>query len=240
MGHAAEIILYSVFGFFMLRLVFTEESNPIMSEPKSRRIPKPIWFGVVAVLMVVLSVFLSVWLPYHREQVAIREIERLGGRVFTEWDWDDPEWIEDGPEWLRKIFNDGWLSWFDRVRNVWLNETQVSDEGLKHLSGLTSLQKLWLQNTQISDEGLKHLNSMSNLIWLYLDNTQVSDEGLKSLTSLANLSWLALNDTQISNEGLKHLSDLTNLEILELQNTQVTDEGVKELQKALPGCRIAY
>ena len=50
-----------------------------MPEPKSRRIPKPIWFAVAAVLMVVLAVFLSVWLPYHREQVAIREIERLWG-----------------------------------------------------------------------------------------------------------------------------------------------------------------
>ncbi len=34
-----------------------------MSKPKSRRIPHPIWFAVVAVLMVVLWVVLAVWLP---------------------------------------------------------------------------------------------------------------------------------------------------------------------------------
>ena len=55
-----------------------------MPEPKTRRIPKPIWFAVAAVLMVVLAVFLQVWLPYHREQGAIREIERLGGKLRLE------------------------------------------------------------------------------------------------------------------------------------------------------------
>ena len=34
-----------------------------------------IWFGVAAVLMVVLAVFIQFRLPYHREQVAILEIE---------------------------------------------------------------------------------------------------------------------------------------------------------------------
>ena len=36
------IVLYSDFVLLMLRLLFTEEANTIMSEPKSRRIPHPI------------------------------------------------------------------------------------------------------------------------------------------------------------------------------------------------------
>lgn len=48
-----------------------------MPEPKTRRIPKPIWFAVAAVLMVVLSVCVWVWLPYHLEQVVIREFVRM-------------------------------------------------------------------------------------------------------------------------------------------------------------------
>ena len=114
----------------MLRLVFTEDR--ITPKPKSSRIPHPIWFAVAALLMMVLWVNLSVWLPYHREQVAIREIERLGGIVDTF--WDGPEWMQDGPEWLQEIVDDGWLSWFDRVYGVTLTGTTVSDEGLKHLS----------------------------------------------------------------------------------------------------------
>ena len=111
-----------------------------MAKPKSRRIPHPIWFGVAAVLMVVLWVYLAVWLPYHKEQIVIREIERLGGEVETV--WDGPEWIMGNPEWLQKIVDDGWLSWFDRVCSVELSDTAVSDQGLKHLSGLDQPRKI--------------------------------------------------------------------------------------------------
>ena len=185
-----------------------------MSEPKSRRIPHPIWFAVAAVLMVVLWVVVYVWLPYHREQVVIREIERLGGEVLTH--RYGPEQIKADPEWLQEIVDDGWLSWFDRVWYVVLNETSISDEGLRHLTVLKNLAWLYLYDTQISDEGMKHISGLSNLEILYLGNTRVSDE------------------------GLKHLSGLTNLEMLYLRKTQVTDEGVKELQKALPYCEINH
>jgi hypothetical protein len=187
-----------------------------MPEPKSRRIPHPIWFGILALLMVLLAVFLPVWLPYHREQVVIREIERLGGKVEVE--LYEPQWWWDAPEWLQEIVADGWLSWFDEVVYVYvhLGNTQINDEGLKHLSGLTYIQSLRLDNTQVSDEGMKHISGLINLRDLILDNTQVA------------------------NEGLKHLSGLTDLETLYLDNTQVTDEGVKELQKALPDCEIYH
>jgi|GEM_PF-6585322 hypothetical protein len=39
-----------------------------MSELNSRRIPNPLWFAVAGVLVVVLWVFPSAWLPSDREQ----------------------------------------------------------------------------------------------------------------------------------------------------------------------------
>jgi len=151
-----------------------------MPEQKSRRIPKSIWFAIPAVLMVVLAVILSVWLPYHREQVAIREIEREGGEVFLI--LHGPEWIEDSPEWLQdKIVYDDWLSWFKRVELVELASTEIGNDNLKHLSGLKNLFWLDLADTKISDEGLSHLSSLTHLSFLFLYNTQVTDEGVKKL-----------------------------------------------------------
>jgi len=182
-----------------------------MSEPKSLRIPHPIWFAAAAVPMVVLWFMLAVWLPYHREQVVIREIERLGGEVETA--WDGPAWIVAGPGWIQEKIDDGW---FCRVRSVHLMGTAISDQELKHLSGLTNLEQLFLSYTQISDKGLKHLSGLTNLSWLWLTNTHVSDE------------------------GLKHLSGITTLIRLYVENTKVTEDGIKKLQKKLPYCEIHY
>ena len=56
-----------------------------MSEDKPKRfpIPHPGVLLAVALVLVVIAVGLSVWIPYHRQQVAIRKIERLRGQVYT-------------------------------------------------------------------------------------------------------------------------------------------------------------
>ena len=68
-------------------LMVDRKEDAVISEPKSSRIPKPFWFGIAVVPMVVLAVFLQVWLPYHEEQIAIREIERLGGESWRHCLW---------------------------------------------------------------------------------------------------------------------------------------------------------
>ena len=62
-----------------------------------------------------------------------------------------------------------------------LINTQVTDAGLVHLSGLTSLRELYLGDTQITDAGLAHLRGLTSLRELDLINTQVTDAGVASL-----------------------------------------------------------
>jgi hypothetical protein len=82
-----------------------------------------------------------------------------------------------------------------------LNSTQVTDEGLKHLTGLASLKWLWLNNTQVTDAGLAHLKELTSLRRIYLAETQVTDEGVAELRrALPNLSFWA-PDTQPSNDS---------------------------------------
>ncbi len=63
-----------------------------------------------------------------------------------------------------------------------LNGTQITDAGLVHLEGLTSLQELNLDNThQITDAGLVHLEGLTSLRMLFLHNTQITDAGVAKL-----------------------------------------------------------
>ena len=62
-----------------------------------------------------------------------------------------------------------------------LNNTQVTDAGLKELAGLQSLQTLVLFGTQVTDAGLKELAGLKSLRELWLGDTQVTDAGVAQL-----------------------------------------------------------
>jgi Leucine-rich repeat (LRR) protein len=57
-------------------------------------------------------------------------------------------------------------------------DTQISDAGLEHLKGLTSLTSLnltslSLKGSQITDTGLEHLKGLTSLTSLTLFGTQI-------------------------------------------------------------------
>jgi len=64
-----------------------------------------------------------------------------------------------------------------------LGYSNITDEGLKHISGLTSLQNLYLYENQITDEGLKHLSSLTSLQKLSLSVNRITDDGIKYIKS---------------------------------------------------------
>jgi hypothetical protein len=121
-----------------------------------------------------------------------------------------------------------------------LSFSQVTDEGMRQITGLAELYWLKLEGTQVTDAGLQHLKGLPNLAALYLGSTQVTDTGLEHLKGLTKLRSLGLSDTQVTDDSLKHLKSMTNLESLDIENTDVTGEGMKRLQQALPNCDISH
>lgn len=122
--------------------------------------------------------------------------------------------------------------WGDKkyLKELSLRRTDVTDEGLKHLKSMESLEVLYLQRTDITGTGLKHLKILANLRRIYLDHTKVADENLKHINEFKNLETLSLPDTEISNDGLKHLKGLKNLRDLDIDNTHITDSGVEHFR----------
>jgi len=92
------------------------------------------------------------------------------------------------------------------VIGLGLSVTKVTDAGLMHLKGFTSLRTLWLNNTKITDVGLVHLKGLTNLQRLSLSHTNVTDAGLVHLKGLTSLQELDLWRIKVTGDGLMHLA----------------------------------
>lgn len=58
-----------------------------------------------------------------------------------------------------------------------MGNTQISDASLSHLN----LKRLFLRGTMVTDAGLAHLKGVSSLQRLLLTNTRVTDDGVSEL-----------------------------------------------------------
>jgi len=110
-----------------------------------------------------------------------------------------------------------------------LSGTNVTDDDLRHLSGLKGLRELILWETGIGDAGAAHLAAMQGLCRLNLGRTNLTDAGLRHLGGLDDLRHLVLTGNSISDVGLKHLKALNRLQGLKLSSTGITDDGLREL-----------
>src|SRR5258708_32887213 len=99
-------------------------SAPPDSSRLSIRPPRPLWIALATVVLVVVGAGLRIGLPIYRQQVAIREIERVGGRV---------EMQAGGPEWLRGHLSVDLQKFLDEVVAINLTNEKVTDATLAHL-----------------------------------------------------------------------------------------------------------
>ena len=118
------------------------------------------------------------------------------------------------------------------LREVNLDFTTTTDDGLKQFEGKTDLGILRLTKTKITDAGLVHLRDCTSLQLLDLDhNKGVSDSGLEQLQGLTEMRFLGLSSTGVQGNGLKHLQGMKKLTKLNLDNTPFTDDGLALVQE---------
>jgi hypothetical protein len=141
------------------------------------------------------------------------------------------------PAWLRKLLGD---DFFCEVVRVSCRFREYDDDDARHLKELTELRELWLDQSKVTGDGLAHLAGMTQLQWLSLGDTQITDNRLAHLKGMTKLTSLRLDHTEVTDAGLEYLTGLNNLYWLDLRGTQVTDDGVKTLQQALPNCKIDH
>jgi len=116
-----------------------------------------------------------------------------------------------------------------RLVMVDLGRTQVQDEHLKVLRVFTELRELWLNETAVTDAACEQLVSLQKLRALHMNGTKLSDAGAKRLAALAKLEVFAVGWTKIGDSALKDLAALVQLRELDLRHTGVSDAGLIEL-----------
>ena len=87
--------------------------------------------------------------------------------------WGQEKLDLSGPETTDEVLAEK-VKGLTKLKELYLNNTKITDAGLVHLKGLTKLERLWLSNTQVTDAGLMHLKILTKLERLHLWNTQVT------------------------------------------------------------------
>jgi internalin A len=102
-----------------------------------------------------------------------------------------------------------------------------------------TVERIWLDNTGVTDDGLKLLRVCPELRFLTLNGTAITDRGVAELAAHhPDLDTLSLNNTKITDAALADLARLSKLKHLWLRGTAITDARFRRLQAAMPECEI--
>jgi hypothetical protein len=111
--------------------------------------------------------------------------------------------------------------------------TGVTDEDLRGIAAIGTLEELDLSGADISDAGIQHLLRLTTLRQLVLEYTLITDKAMPSIARLSNLEHIHLNDTASTDAAIATLVRLPKLQSVTLRDGRVTASAL-ELFTRLP------
>ncbi|MBI2803385.1 MAG: hypothetical protein HYX68_00195 [Planctomycetes bacterium] len=124
--------------------------------------------------------------------------------------------------WGGRQFHEGWCKEIEsctQLEGLFFSSWKLGDKGLAVVEKLPNLVALSLINTEITDDGLRHLKNLKRLRWLSLSGCKkVTDKGLAHLKNLTSLEDLNLEVTKTTAEGMVHLKNLKKLRRVRLSS----------------------
>ena len=126
-----------------------------------------------------------------------------------------------------------------RIVYVKVGDSKFTNEDLIRLKPLlNNIAWLDIGGSQITDEGMIHLSAFNKLERIHLENTGITDNAIESLVSLKELRYLNLHGTNISDASLETIAQIKSLKSLYIWNTNVTAKGINQLEKKRPDLNI--
>ena len=141
----------------------------------------------------------------HLEELPDQDwIRRVVGRDF----FDIVVAVENPPDGEMKS-----LPWLTGVTWLALNGQHATDTRLTYLAGLFRLRRMEIDDSSISERGLKCLENLTELRGLYIKHTQITEPGFEHLKTIPHLTWLSLDSTGLTDNSTKRLQPaLSNVE----------------------------
>lgn len=115
-----------------------------------------------------------------------------------------PDWSETP---MRR-FTQGVLDRLEKhrpLKTLSLNWLDLGDMDLDQIGGITEVEFLAMEQTRITNDGLRRLSPLQNLEALDLDETGIDDDSVEHLAELTSLQRLFIRRTAISKLGIKKL-----------------------------------
>ncbi len=100
-----------------------------------------------------------------------------------------------------------------RLVNVGLEGTKITDNALEYLATLPKLELLFVSDTAIDGSGFVHFSEHQKLSCLWVRNTFVNDKTLQIISAIPKLRTLLIDGTKITFEGLLSIANNTKIEL---------------------------
>ena len=129
------------------------------------------------------------------------------------------------------------------LNSLVLGDSELTDAGAEELAGIlarTEIENLCLDSAPITSAALSSISQVKSLMTLDLTATNVADD-LTALAKMANLQWLLIRDmdlSKLSEPSLTTLAELPELRRLTVTNTGLTTEAIQRLKRAKPGLNL--
>jgi hypothetical protein len=113
----------------------------------------------------------------------------------------------------------------------------LSAAGLVHIGGCISLRRLYIHDITLRDDELTWLSNLPRLESLSLQRTRITGKALQNLKAPGSITILNLSETAVADEDLDLVRKFSGLEVLALQSTKVTGSGIAKL-KGMPRLNV--
>ena len=98
----------------------------------------------------------------------------------------------------------------------------IRDSHLKFIGSLKEITDLSLEETQITEEGIRYISKLPKLEWLNLYKTKINNRSLKEIAEKKSPKILPIGSTNVTDEDMTHLVTMTQLEYLGLRGNFIT------------------